>query len=126
MKYRELAAAIRKGIPSFPVKGYGYGDGCAIQCAAVGLGVHHSDLPLSEFLRTQVKDPTGYHGNVKIELRALISFLNGFHADDKRSPHWTREQIADWLDSLEPSRISDQEYTKRFIDGLAVKEEVRV
>ena len=102
MKYRELAAAIRKGAKMGPQTFNTFGDGigsCALGAIALSRGWVSGYFGVYDHL-----------GDISMELRGEISVKND-------CDNLTREQIADWLDSLEP-RISDEAYTRQFIDGV--------
>lgn len=109
-KYRELAAAIRKGAKMRPQRRghlFRNGSSCALGAAYEGLGYKPVEGD---------RDTPGYSEQYDVlyytfglELCSSVTLKN-----DKGQ---TREQIADWLDSLEP-RISDEQYTADFIKKM--------
>ena len=101
MRYRELADAIRRGIKFMPYQTFyvdfdGKGGACAFATAMVGCGENTGQSFLEWAKHHKIQD-------------YIVSQVVSFN-DVSRMP---REQIADWLDSLEEPGESDSDWAKR-------------
>ena len=111
MRYKELADAIRRGAKMRPRQASnllfdGFGT-CAIGGAAEARGWVPTivDIDLKQWVAKFVPELTGGSVLDKESLFYKISFRN--------DSGWSREQIADWLDSLEEPGESDSDWAKR-------------
>ena len=102
-----LSDAIRRGCGMYPVQAFGimfslHEDGACAWGAAVGvMGVVETwPAPLASFSLSDAKCPEHCHAAERdshIPLKNIIFHLNDDH-------HWTREAIADWVESIEMQR----------------------
>ena len=120
MSYRALAAAIRRGhtmigegisyMPSRHEEEVGDAFGCALCAAWYGIGKTAKDY----------WDERSHGG------RREVMFAKAFGVDERIVEEISRRhcggikrtQIANWLDSLEPQRESDADYSKRVIGEI--------
>ena len=111
----KLSEAIRLGSTLRP-QGFGSfftltGGSCAVGAAAEALGVKvdhltaNLDVLYQELARRRVGCPQ-CDGTVKFPLLPMIGHINDVHC-------WTRERIADWVESVESMEMQNSEIERK-------------
>lgn len=120
MTPRELAAAIRKGAAMRPQGKYNYfadGKSCAIGAALEAVGVPYQDTS-GPLYSNQI---LGFFPNDKLQITDTL--WTGVM--DKNDSGMTREDIADWLDTLEPeTKPADKQTFDAFMKAVMLPVDV--